>query len=290
MRPQVSDDRVTIDARTLTLALDTRHLEAEGAVRSVLQPGETKGPADAARLPALLSGRTPVFVTGARLAYDGAPVGGHLHRRRAALAGRHASCAARRSRSTRAGATSRPRARCTRSWRSPPSRRRRSESKEGERAAEPAAPKPAGTTAPAKAGPTVADAGELDYDDAARRAAYTHAARVNGPEGDLRAARIELFLAAEGGTLTRVEAFDDVTAILEEKYTVTGSHLTYTVADERYVVEGAPVRALEKRPTDCLETVGTILTFLRSADTINVDGTDGNRSRTRPVPCPGRHP
>ncbi len=296
--PRVADDRVTIDARALNLSLDDRHLEAEGTVRSVLQPGRATAQGDAAHLPALLSGDTPVFVASAKLAYDGAKSlatytgGARLWQGDTLVRGDSITLDQTRGNLSASGAvhtmmaiTAEP---------PTPIGSKAGEKKPGESTgpakAGPAAPKPGEGASPAKAGPTVADAGALEYDDAARRAIYTKAARLNGPEGDLRAARIELYLAPESGTLSRAEAFDDVTAILEEKYTVTGTHLTYTVADERYVVEGTPVRAIEKRLTECLETVGTILTFLRSTDTINVDGTDGNRSRTRPVPCPGRHP
>ncbi len=287
--PRVADDRATIDARALTLALDTRRLDAEGAVRSVLRPDAGTTGGDAAHLPALLSSGTPVFVTAASLAYDGAKSiatysgGARLWQGDTVVRGETITLDQSLGNLTASGKVHTVMA-ITAKAPTPLG------STEEGKAAEPAAPKRGEASRPAKAGPTVADAGDLDYDDAAHRATYTHAARVNGPEGDLRAERIELSLAPAGGTLDRVEAFDKVTAILEDRYTVTGTHLTYTVADERYVVEGAPVRALEKRPADCLETVGTILTFLRSADTINVDGTDGNRSRTRPVPCPGRQP
>jgi hypothetical protein len=137
---------------------------------------------------------------------------------------------------------------------------------------------------------TIADAEDLVYEDATRLATYRRSAHLTGPAGDLKGTRIEVTLAEGEGKLDRVEAFEDVTGVLEERFTTTGSHLTYFAGDGRYLVEGTPVRVIERRPTECQETIGTILTFTRSTDNINVEGTDGSRSRTRPVPCPERRP
>ena len=47
---------------------------------------------------------------------------------------------------------------------------------------------------------------DFKYDDAARRMTYTSDAHMSGPEGDMTAARIELFLKPSGDELDRAEA------------------------------------------------------------------------------------
>jgi lipopolysaccharide export system protein LptA len=126
---------------------------------------------------------------------------------------------------------------------------------------------------------TVLTADRLVYEDATRRATYTTDARMNGPEGDVRAATIELYLDEAGRALERAEAYTGV-SLRTDTRAATGSRLTYHVADERYVMSGSPVRVLEQLPGECRETLGRTLTFFRSADTISVDGNEESRTQT----------
>ena len=59
---------------------------------------------------------------------------------------------------------------------------------------------------------SIASAKDLHYEDALRRATYTTDAHVNGPQGDLRAVKIELYLVEGGGSLEKAEAYDQVSA------------------------------------------------------------------------------
>jgi hypothetical protein len=102
---------------------------------------------------------------------------------------------------------------------------------------------------------------------------------MNGPEGDLRSDRLELYLDATGSALDRVEAYDNV-SLLAEKRSVTGARLTYYAADGRYLMSGTPVRVLEQLPQECRETLGRTLTFFRSTDSISVDGNEESRTQT----------
>jgi lipopolysaccharide export system protein LptA len=126
------------------------------------------------------------------------------------------------------------------------------------------------------------------YEDEVRRATYTGNAHLTGPQGDVTAKRIELFLQEDGRTLDRAEAYDDVVARLEGGQRASGARLTYFAEDERYVMTGTPVRILEIVEGGCRETLGAALTFIRSTDTISVVGTEGNRSRTMPGRCAER--
>ena len=72
---------------------------------------------------------------------------------------------------------------------------------------------PGDEAAPPAGGPrgTIARGESMRYDDAARTATYTTAARMSGPQGDLAADRIALVLAAgAAGTLERIEGYGAV--------------------------------------------------------------------------------
>jgi lipopolysaccharide export system protein LptA len=129
----------------------------------------------------------------------------------------------------------------------------------------------------------VASARELQYDDNLRKATYPGEARLNGPEGDLRASRIELFLAREGRELERLDAYDNVTLGQNSRVAV-GDRLAYTATDERYVMTGKLVRITTE---NCQETIGRTLTFFRSTDRILVDGNEIARTQTTSRDCPG---
>ena len=100
---------------------------------------------------------------------------------------------------------------------------------------------------------------------------------MNSPDGDLTAAKIELYLKPQGDELERAEAYDGVT-LRDKNRTTTGARLTYTTRDERYVVTGAPVKVVD----ECRrETIGRTLTYLKSEETITIDGNEQARTQTR---------
>jgi lipopolysaccharide export system protein LptA len=126
---------------------------------------------------------------------------------------------------------------------------------------------------------SIGGADEFLYDDAPRTATYTGSAHVSGPQGDLRASRIELFLAPEANELQRVEAYTGV-SLRDATRTVSGDRLTYTAEDGRYVVVGSPV----KITADCRETTGRTLTFYRSTNNIDVEPNDEFRTQMKAIP------
>jgi lipopolysaccharide export system protein LptA len=129
---------------------------------------------------------------------------------------------------------------------------------------------------------SIATAEDFLYEEASRRATYTGKAHMNSPDGDMTAVKIELYLKAGGNggggnDLERAEAYEEVT-LREQKRTTTGARLTYTTVDERYVVTGAPVKVID----ECRrETIGRTLTYLKSADTITIDGNEQTRTQTK---------
>ncbi len=134
---------------------------------------------------------------------------------------------------------------------------------------------------------TTGTSDELVYTDADRKALFTGKARlVNPRDGDLRAARIELFLLEDGRQLERLEAYDAVSVRTTTKHG-TGARLSYFPTDGRYVMSGTPVVVVEQMPTECRETTGRVLTFYRDVDTITVDGNQSTRTQTRTTgKCP----
>ena len=125
--------------------------------------------------------------------------------------------------------------------------------------------------------PSIATAKDLKYDDAERHLIYTGDAHMNGPNGDMTAVRIELFLKPSGDELERAEAYENLT-LREQNRETKGAKLIYTTADETYVITGAPVKVVDQCQR---ETVGRTLTFNKGADTIVVDGNSQIRTQTK---------
>lgn len=127
----------------------------------------------------------------------------------------------------------------------------------------------------------------------AKRAATVRDAQLRGPQGDLRAERIEIVLAKQDNKVERLEGYTRVTLKLDAR-TATGARLTYFASEEKYVMSAAgttPVTVIDPHTTasgavSCRWTTGRTLTFFKSADTIRVDGNDQNRIETQIKPCP----
>ena len=107
----------------------------------------------------------------------------------------------------------------------------------------------------------------------------TAQAQVSGPQGDLRADRIDVMLAEKGGHIDRLEAYTNVNMKLTTR-TAVGERLTYFSEDERYLMSGAGTKSV-KVIEACRETTGRTLTFFKSTDRIIVDGNDETRTQTR---------
>ena len=118
---------------------------------------------------------------------------------------------------------------------------------------------------------------EFEYQEALRRATYLGDAFVIGPQGELRASKIELYLKPSGDELERAEAYDSVTLSEQGRKTI-GNRLTYFGQDEKYVVTGTPLTIVD----ECRgETIGRTLTFFKAADRIVIDGSEQMRTRTQ---------
>jgi lipopolysaccharide export system protein LptA len=257
---RVSDERATIDARTIDLTLEGRGMVADGDVRSLMKPtprGAAPEGGRAVKRPGLLRDDQVANVIGKHLAYDSASGkavytgDARLWQGETAVQGNTLTIDDAQGNLQAAGNVKST------------LRLEQTDQKTGKK--EPRT--------------TVVTSGELLYEDAVRRATYTTAARLVGPEGDLRADKIEMYLLEGGGELERLEAYGKV-SLRSQNRASTGARLTYFAADGRYVMGGAPVRVLEQLPTECRETIGKTLTFFRSTDTISVDGNEEGRTQT----------
>ena len=128
---------------------------------------------------------------------------------------------------------------------------------------------------------SIATAEDFRYEEAGRRATYTGNAHMNSPDGRHDGGEDRAVSEAVGrrgeNDLERAEAYDDVT-LRDQNRTTTGARLTYTTADERYVVTGAPVKVID----ECRrETIGRTLTYLKSTDTITSTATNRPARRRR---------
>ena len=120
---------------------------------------------------------------------------------------------------------------------------------------------------------------DFAYEEATHRATYTGSAHLTGPEGDITAAKIELYLKPSGNELDHAEAYDDVT-LRESARKTTGSRVTYFAADERYVVTGRPVTIVDECDNG---TVGRTLTCHKATATISVDCEKHFRTYTKGI-------
>ena len=257
--PRVSDDQVTIDANVIDVALQGRLMKAAGGVKTTLRALGPKGsaPQETTRLPGLLKQDQPANVNANALDYQGAS-GQAIYTGTATMwqgetAVRADSIAIDQSKGDFVALGN------------------------------------AGSTIVLDTGVSIAHAAGIRYADAAHTIAYasmknalgavTAQAQVSGPQGDLRADRIEVILAEKGGHIDRLEAYTNVSLKLTTR-TAAGERLTYFSEDERYLMSGAgtkPVKVIEA----CRETTGRTLTFFKSTDRIIVDGNDETRTQTR---------
>lgn len=255
-RPSVRNDQIAIDGTKIDVTLEGPKVHATGAVKSVIQPVKDKS----SKRPSMLKEDQPVNVTADDLTYDGAADKAVYDGAAQLWQGETTIKAARITIDDKTGDLT-------------------------------ASGSPVATTAvmqttkDGKKERSVANAKskELKYEESIRRATYTGDAFVNGPQGELRATKIELFLKPSGDELERAEAYDSI-ALTEKARKTTGDRLTYFGDEEKYVITGAPLKIVD----ECgAQTVGRTLTFLKAADRIIVDGNPQMRTRTQgSAKCP----
>lgn len=249
--PHIDTDALTIDAAAIDVTLNPRSMTAKGNVRSVLLPARQGAQTNR---PGLLAEKEPVNIIAESLVYD-------ENARRADYTGKIVLIQG--DTTIRANTLT-------------------VDDSKGDLTANGkvvtnlviAAKK----SAPAvKTRPTVARAETFSYSDQTRLATYTTAAQLDGEQGNLSAGKLELRLAKGDNALEKLDADGAVRAIVDQR-TVTGTHLTYSPADDKYVVVGAPVKMID---AECKETSGKTLTFWKASDRVQVDGNNEVRTQTK---------
>jgi lipopolysaccharide export system protein LptA len=267
--PHVYDGRVSVEARTISMTLGTQVMAADTRVRSQMI-GQSKTAVKGegtVRMPSMLKQDQPVNVQANRLNYDGA--------NSVAVYDGNA-----------------------RLWQDDTTIRSDKitlEDKTGNLHAAgnvvtsmiltDAGGKSATGAKPAAARePTNTTAEDLVYEDARHRATYTGKAHMSGPNGDVTAARIELFLAEQGGQLERAEADGNVVS-RQELRRAYGQHLSYLAKDESYTMTGSPVKVYDDTPPDCRVTEGAVATFQRSGTASSVRGSEAFPHKSGAAVC-----
>ncbi len=253
--PEVRDESLTLLAEAIDITLDPRTMSAKGNVRStLLPPKKPAGNAAATRRPALLGDKEPVSVISDTLTYDEASKKAEYAGQTKLLQGQTTIYADKLTLDETKGdltATGKVFTNLVIA------------NKQAEAGAKPK--------------PTIARAETFSYSDDTRTATYTTAAQFAGDQGNLRADKLALGLAKQENALNTLEASGAVTAIVDKR-TVTGTRLTYSPTDDKYVVVGAPVKMIS---ADCEETSGKTLTFWKASDRVQVDGNDEVRTQTK---------
>jgi len=258
LAPHVVNDQIVVDAAKIDVTLEGPKVKAAAAegdkVKSILQPQKADaGGADQTKLPSMLKQDQPVNVTAASLDYDGTTSktkydgAAQLWQTDTSIKGDSITIDGKSGDLAVSAVTSATMLEQT----------NKENKKERVR--------------------SVATAKDLKYEDAPRRLTYTGDAHMSSPEGDMTAVKIELYLKPSGSELDRAEAYEGVT-LREQNRKTTGSRMTYTTADERYVIVGAPVKIVDQCER---ETTGKTLTFVKSTDSIVVDGNSQVRTLTK---------
>jgi lipopolysaccharide export system protein LptA len=290
--PRVADPQIQIDADAIDVTLEGPAMLAAGTVKTVMQATAS------GRMPGLLERKNPVNVNADALAYQG-PNGAAIYTGNAMLwqgetAVRGDTIALDRARGDLVVSGA---ARSNLVFDTGASVGRAAEIRYDDTARRliygPPAPTGRGLapteqgTAPTGRG--IAPAGR-GIPPTGRGAAPTGIAQLSGPQGDLRAGRIEVQLARSEARIERLEAFTDVTIRLDRRL-ATGDRLVHDAGEERYVVTGiatVPVKIVE----ECRETIGRTVVFFKSADRIIVDGNEEVRTQSSrsggPCPAPAR--
>jgi LPS export ABC transporter protein LptC len=276
--PTVTDEQIRVEARTIDVTLEGHTMAARGNVRTSLkgrtsESGRREQEEQGGRLPSLLRQGEAASVNAETLDYRGAE-GRAVYSRNATLVQGDTAI--------RGDVISLDR-------------------QKGDLVATGSAR----STLVLDGGRTDGRADEIRYDEAARLVTYSmtavaptsgkgvaptaggapaaapgRLAQLSGPQGDLRAGRIQIVLARDGNQVERLEGDEHVTMIQGPR-TAVGARLTYHAREERYVMSGSGVTPVTIRES-CRETTGRTLTFFKSTDRIVVDGDGTGRTETRP--------
>ncbi|MDO8792997.1 MAG: LptA/OstA family protein [Vicinamibacterales bacterium] len=256
--PRVEDPRVSVTSDRIAVTLDSHQMAATGHVQTVLREAAGEG---GGQLPGLLDRSQAARVSAGTFAYAGGDGGQAVYTGNVQLWQGETTIRADRlvldrdSGDLDASGTAR-------------------------------------ATLTLESGTMIGRADRIHYADTSRAVEYlgrkgsTADTQLSGPQGDLRADRIVLALAAASPALDHMDASGRVVLKVDGR-TVTGARLRYGVATDQYDIEGTPGTPVTIAQ-GCDSTTGRALTWFRRTDRMLVDGREDIRTSTksRSGPCP----
>ncbi len=274
--PHVVNEQIAVDAATIDVTLDGPKVRAAGDVNSELKPSSKAAkPGEAAndvKMPSMLKQDQPVIVVGNRLEFDGTTSKGtytgaaRLFQGDTSIKGETIVIDNKAGNLAASGGVTTTTVLETKG------------TKDTKEAKDPKATADAeGAKDPKARAHSIATSKDVTYDDATRKLTYVGNAHMSGPEGDMTASRIELYLKESGDELERAEAFENLT-LREQNRETKGNKMVYTTATETYVISGTPVKIVDECQR---ETTGRTLTFNKGTDRIVVDGNAQIRTQTK---------
>jgi LPS export ABC transporter protein LptC len=255
-RPHIENEQIVIDATRLDVTLEGPKMKAVGAVSSVVKPAKSTDPNSTTKMPSMLKSDQVVYIAAAELDYDGeastARYNGNakLWQTDTSVQAKTLVLDNRKGDLTASGAVT-------------TSTMLQQHDADNKQKAERTR--------------SVGTSDDFLYEESLRRATYTGNAHLSGSQGDMTAVKIELYLKPSGDEVDRAEGYDKLT-LREPSRKTTGTRLTYTTADETYLVTGLPVTITDQCGR---ETKGRKLTFQKSTDTVVVDGQGQVRTQTK---------
>ena len=260
--PRFEDERGSVQARSISLAVEKTRVAAEGDVKSVLTIAQAVSEGAGRNRPSVLSAEEPVYITAGQFTYDGeletAVYTGdaRLWQGETEFAGDEivldealGNIAVEGNVRTRTLMT-----------------------------------QVNDETGLPEESMTIGRARQFVFEDAIQRATYTTDAQVTSPRSNLAADLIHLILLSDGRTLERLEAVGNVQLKMAGRW-VSGESLVYYDAEGRYEMDGEPVEIVEELDGECRETTGRRLTFFLTNDAVSVDGESEVRTQTARGAC-----
>ena len=257
--PNVVDGRISVQARTIEFTLTTRDMTADTKVRSRIL-GKPSGRGQASKVPSVLKQNEPVNVTANRLQYQGAASRAvytgnvMLWQEGDPATGKGDTAVIKGDTLTLDDKTGNLEV-------------------DGHVVTDYALEETDKKTGQKKQTRMFGKANHFVFDDKRRLGTYTQDAELNGPQGDLSAHKIEIFLQATANEVERLEAYaqgKDV-SIKDGNRRTYGAHLTYTASDDKYLMIGTPVEVIEEIERDgkkhCRQAKANHVEFYRGQET-----------------------
>lgn len=268
--PTIEDAKISVGARTIEFTLSTRDLSADTKVRSTLK--QKAGGKQQAKVPSVLKQDEPINVTANKLRYQGSAS-------KAVYSGNVVMWQEKDSGTIKGDTLTLD-------------DKTGNLEVDGNVVTNFTLQETDKETGQKKQTPTTGRAKTFVFDDKRRLGTYTGNAQLDGPQGNLTAHKIEIFLKPNENEVERLEAYaqdqgSDV-VIREGKRRSYGRHLTYTAANDEYLMVGTPVESIEEeeeRKGYCRVSYSNSITFQKGQQTGVMRGSDRTPAESKSVLC-----